>query len=60
MYSCSESGIYYYLFDVYLYIYVHYIAYPFKDALSSKHFMEKLMSLFWLVMPSHDSLFLKL
>jgi hypothetical protein len=47
--------------DVYLYIYVHYIAYAFKDALSSKHFMKKkTMSLFWLVMPSHDSMFLKM
>ena len=47
------------LFMIY-YLDIYNIASPFKDALSSKHFIEKAPSLFWLVKLYHDSLFLKL
>jgi hypothetical protein len=45
-----------------LYLYILYSLHclSLQDALSSKHFMEKATSSFWLAMPSHDSSFLKL
>jgi hypothetical protein len=51
--------VYYYYYYLYIF-YVCYIAYPFKDALYSKHFIKKARSFLWLAMPFHNSLFLML